>query len=192
MMHHAAKSWILGSLVACLSFCTAVAGEDPASRLAKDILDSTEVQGGIVVHLGCGDGELTAALRADDRFTVHGLEADPDQVAEAQRYIQSAGVYGPVSIEQFLGAELPYTENLINLVVVQEAGQVPMDEVMRVLCPNGVAYVQQNGRWAKRVKPWPDNIDEWGHFLHDATGNAVADDSVVGPPRSLQWIAPPL
>jgi hypothetical protein len=28
---------------------------------------ATGVQGGLVVHLGCGDGQLTAALRAADQ-----------------------------------------------------------------------------------------------------------------------------
>ena len=42
------------------------------------------------------------------------------------------------------------------------------------------------------TKPWPEEIDEWTHFLHDASGNALARDSVVGPPRHLQWVAKPL
>ena len=32
---------------------------------ARQILDAAGVKGGLVVHLGCGDGALTAALRAD-------------------------------------------------------------------------------------------------------------------------------
>lgn len=35
--------------------------------LAREILRATGVQGGLVVHLGCGAGSLTAALRADGR-----------------------------------------------------------------------------------------------------------------------------
>ena len=34
---------------------------------ARNILDETDVQGGLVVHVGCGDGKLTADLRASDR-----------------------------------------------------------------------------------------------------------------------------
>ncbi len=159
---------------------------------ARKILDATGVKGGLIVHLGCGDGKLTAALRISDRYTVHGLEADPARVAEARSYIQAQGIYGPVSVERYSGSVLPYTDNLINLIVVQVPGKVPMDEMMRVLAPGGVACVQRNGKWEKTVKAWPDNIDEWTHFLHDASNNAVANDSVVGPPRSLQWVAPPL
>jgi len=163
-----------------------------SERRAKQILDATGVKGGLVVHIGCGDGKLTAALHVSDRYTVHGLEADPAKVAEARSYIQAQGIYGPVSVERYSGLILPYTDNLINLIVVQDAGKVSMDEVMRVLVPNGVAYIKKGGKWTKTVKRWPKEIDEWTHFLHDASNNAVAHDFVVGPPRSLQWVAPPL
>ena len=48
-------------LAACLSAATPSAGPDES---AKTILDAAGVKGGLVVHLGCGDGKLTAALRA--------------------------------------------------------------------------------------------------------------------------------
>jgi predicted methyltransferase len=38
---------------------------DPSQKAAQ-ILDATQVQGGLIVHLGCGDGQVTAALRAAD------------------------------------------------------------------------------------------------------------------------------
>ncbi|MHC4542518.1 MAG: outer membrane protein assembly factor BamB family protein, partial [Planctomycetota bacterium] len=133
-----------------------------------------------------------AALRPNDGYTVHGLETDAARVTEARRYIQEQNIYGFVSIEQYSGTALPYTDNLVNLIVVQDAGEIREDEIMRVLAPGGVACIQRNGTWRKTVKARPENIDEWTHFLHDASNNAVADDSVVGPPRSLQWVAPPL
>ena len=126
-------------------------------------------------HLGCGNGKLTAALRVGDQYAVQGLEADPAKVAQAGDHVKSKGLYGPVSVEQFSGTTLPYTDNLINLVVVQNPGRVPMEEVMRVLAPGGAACVQEDGEWTVTRKAWPDNIDQWGHFLHDAGNNAVAE-----------------
>lgn len=64
-----------------------------------------------------------------------------------------------------------------------------MNEIMRVLCPDGVACIKSDHKWNVVVKPHPKEIDEWTHFLHDATGNAVARDTVVGPPRRMQWVA---
>jgi len=184
--------WTLGLLSTCLSAGIVQAARDDARVQAKEILEISGVDGGIVAHLGCGDGRLTAALHLNDRYTVHGLEADPANVAAARDYIAAQGIYGVVSVEPFTSASLPYAENLINLVVVQEMGKVPMEEIMRVLAPGGAACIRRDGKWEKMTKPWPDNIDQWTHFLHDASNNAVADDSAVGPPRSLQWMAPPL
>jgi len=56
-----------------------------------------------------------------------------------------------------------------------------------VLTPLGVALVEEQGQWNKVVKPWPEEIDPWTHYLHDASNNAVAHDKRVGPPRHLQW-----
>jgi len=187
---YAMKMWVIAVLVACLSAGTALAKTN--EEIARGILDSTGIKGGIVVHLGCGDGRLTAALRASDAYTVCGLEADPAKVAAAQDYVRSQGVYGPVSIERFSAAALPYTDNLINLIVVGDQGAVSTQEIMRVLAPGGAACFPRDGKCLKIVKSWPDNIDQWGHFLHGPGNNAVAADSVVGPPRRLQWIAPPL
>ncbi len=158
-----------------------------SAELATEILDTTGVLGGLVVHLGCGDGRLTTELRTNDRYLVHGLDTDSDNVAEARAHIRSRGMYGPLSIDTFDGRRLPYVDNLVNLLVAEELGEVSMDEVMRVLAPLGVAYV--GGR--KIVKPWPREIDEWTHFLHGADNNAVAKDTVVGPPKRYQWISGP-
>lgn len=174
------------------SLAAAAAAEVPERVAASRILDATGVQGGMIVHLGCGEGKLTAALRVNERYTVQGLEADPAKVAAAREYVAGQGLYGPVSVEQFSDSKLPYVDNLVNLVVVEEPGAVSRQEILRVLAPQGVAYVKKGAAWEKIVKPWPANMDEWSHFLHDAGNNAVARDTMVGPPRRLRWVAPPL
>jgi outer membrane protein assembly factor BamB len=155
---------------------------------AKQILDAAGVQGGLILHVGCEDGKLTAALHADDKYVVHGLDVKEGNVAAARRHADSLGLSGKVSFDTFDGKRLPFADNLVNLIVAERIGDVPMDEVMRVLAPLGVAHI--GGK--KTVKPWPDAIDEWTHYLHDATGNAVAHDRVVAAPKRLQWIGGPL
>ena len=169
----------------------ALAAVAAPAQEAKDILAATGVKGGLIVHVGCGDGRLTAALRTNDSFIVHGLDADATKLAKARQHIRSLGLYGKVSVAHFGGERLPYAENVVNLLVAEDLGDVPMSECLRVLAPRGVAYVKQGGKWAKTVTPWPDDIDEWTHFLHDASNNAVARDQRVGPPRRLQWTAGP-
>ncbi len=188
------RSLALAAALAASCGCLIVfSGEgQEESATASRILRATGVQGGIIVHLGCGDGKLTAALRASDRYAVHGLERDPAKVAAAREHIRRLGLYGSVAVERFTGPALPYADNLVNLVVAERQGAVRGAEIIRVLAPGGVAYVKEGRRWRKTVKPRSASIDEWSHFLHDAGNNAVANDTVVGPPRSLQWLAPPL
>ena len=168
-------------------------GGDTAGRtservLARQIMEATGVRGGVVVHVGCGDGKLTAALHVNDSYLIHGLDADASNVEAARKNIQSLGLYGKVSVEQWNGKGLPYVDNLVNVVVSEDLGGTAMDEVMRVLAPKGVAYVKTGGTWQKVVKGRPKEMDEWTHYLHDPTGNAVAHDSLIEPPARYQWV----
>ena len=58
---------------------------------AREIQDTAGVKGGLIVHVGCGDGTLTAALRTSDSFIVHGLDTDAANIAAARQHIQSLG-----------------------------------------------------------------------------------------------------
>ena len=176
--------------VSCV-LSAAKAQQSAQEQEAAKIFDATGVKGGLVVHVGCGDGKLTTALRATESFLVHGLDTNPQKIEQAHDYIRSRGLYGKVSVNLFDGKYLPYVENLVNLLVCQDLGTISKAELMRVLCPNGIAYVKENGSWIKLVKARPDDIDEWTHYLHDASNNAVVHDMVVGPPRHMQWVGKP-
>ena len=167
------------------------AADDARQASAREIIDASGVKGGLIVHVGCGDGRLTAALRLNDSFLVHGLDASADNVEAAREHIRSLGLYGKISVDRCIGDRLPYVDNLVNLLVSEDLGEVRTAEVLRVLAPDGVAYVKRAGKWRKTVKPRPEEIDEWTHYLHDAGGNAVAHDSVIGPPRRMQWVGSP-
>ena len=162
----------------------------PAQQ-AGEILRAAGVRGGLVVHLGCGDGRLTAALGAGEPYLVQGLDADPVRVENARTHLRALGLYGRVSADRLTGKSLPYTDNLVNLLVSEDSGDVAMPEVLRVLAPGGVAYLKAGGKWTRTVKPRPPQIDEWTHWLHGPDNNAVAEDTVVGPPYHLQWTAGP-
>ncbi len=207
--------WKTTVLVSIAMF-PAVAGSALGAATASDLLRESGVSGGVVVHVGCGDGRLTVALHADDRLLVNGLDTDPADVAEAKAHIDSLGLYGKVSAERYDGKNLPLGDNIVNLIVIEDAAELTPQEIARVLVPHGVAMVRiavlraamrrdkflhlaaaglkmtdKLDGWVEYTKPWPKEIDEWTHYLYDASGNAVSKDKKVGPPRRLQWYAGP-
>ncbi|MGM0490383.1 MAG: PQQ-binding-like beta-propeller repeat protein [Planctomycetota bacterium] len=168
----------------------------------SELLQASGIRGGLVVHVGCGNGELTAGLRASERYLVHGLDQDSRCVEQARERVWKTGHYGQIAVAAFDGRHLPYVDDLVNLLVVSKSCRIHHDELMRVLVPGGVllkrgsstetgeAAGQLDG-WTKVVKPVSSRLDGWSHHLHGPDNNAVANDTVVGPPRRLKWTCGP-
>lgn len=174
-------------LLASVSGSALALGDDSSDIAAQ----SSDINGGFFVHLGCGNGMLTQALRKNNGVQVQGLDRDQAMVDAARARLLKEGKYGDIAVERLVGDELPYVDNFVNLLVVEDAKDISRDEIFRVLVPNGVALIKENDSWKRIVKPRPGNIDEWSHYLHDASGNSVAHDDVVAPPRHLQWVGSP-
>ena len=81
-------------IICFLTMLCVLSAAEAQQRLASQILDATGVEGGLIVHIGCGDGKLTVALRVNDSFLVHGLDADADNVGKARDHVKSLGLYG--------------------------------------------------------------------------------------------------
>ncbi|MCW8130638.1 MAG: PQQ-binding-like beta-propeller repeat protein [Planctomycetota bacterium] len=173
-----------------LTAVTFARAEEPEAQ-ARQIFEATGIKGGLVVHLGCGNGRLTAALRPSESFLVHGLDRSDAHIAEARTYLHAQNLYGEISVDRLDGNRLPYIDNLVNLLVAEDLDGVTLDEVKRVLVPNGAAYVKLDGAWQKIVKPRPAEYDDWTHYYYDARGNAVSKDLAVAPPKHLQWVGSP-
>jgi len=157
----------------------------------EKLVRESGIKGGLVVHVGCGDARTTAGLRLNERCLVQGLERDAGRVAEARAGLRGLGALGPVSVVQWEGESLPYADNLVNLLIIDSRDKPADEEIMRVLAPCGIAFIREGDAWQKRMKPRPDEIDEWTHFLHGPDNNAVAEDTRVQPPKYMQWVAGP-
>ena len=164
---------------------------DVTAEAAQQITELSGLPGGLAIHHDCGDGGLIFALSRDDSWVVQGLARDAQQVELCRRAIESRKPAGNVTVRVWQEEFLPYSDNLVNLFVAESRTMPPMSEVMRVLAPHGVACIKHSDGWHTTVKPWPDEMDQWTHWLHAADGNPVANDRKVGPPRSIQWIATP-
>ncbi len=168
--------------------------------------------GGLVVFLGEPSQSDLASLAHTGRYVVQVL-VDTDRVEPLRRKLAGAEIYGEVSVRKWqAGQPLPYTENLVNVVVVTNSVAGTASELGRVVQPLGGVFVADNqgladaltkagfvrddtvasgGSWKFFRKPWPAEMDEWSHPRHGADGNAVSNDQIVGPPRRVRWVAGP-
>ena len=159
---------------------------------ANAVVETSGVKGGLVVVIGCDSPALLAGLRGAGPYLVQSLDVDPRKVSAARQYLGKRNLYGPVTVSRLRGAQLPYTDSLVNLIVITRNGpKIHTDEMMRVLAPLGVIADIRKGKVEITRKPWPEELDEWTHYLHNASNNAVSGDTAVGPPRGLRWTGGP-
>jgi outer membrane protein assembly factor BamB len=175
----------------CFSLVAISCSPKTIAEQAKSILEKSGVKGGLIVHLYCGDGALTHALKANNSYIVHGLDTNYENINTARRFIMAKGLYGTVSVDRLTGKQLPYNDNLVNLLVAENLGDISMDEVMRVLAPHGVAMTKGILGWKKTIKPRPAEMDEWNQYFYDSQGTMVSNDEVVGPMKHYQWVGSP-
>jgi outer membrane protein assembly factor BamB len=201
---HVPKSFAVAAVFS-LTSVLGVAAEESGVGTAH--LKYARVSGGLVVQLGAKDVSLAVALSRTGSHVIHVLGTDAGKVLAAQTAIKAEGCYGLASVERVSGlSQLPYTENLVNQLVVTESGATA-PELYRVLVPGGTLTVADGTLLSRdtieaagfrivaekegwlAVKPWPEAMDDWSHPRHDADGNAVSHDTVVGPPARIRWIA---
>ncbi|MBL6764882.1 MAG: PQQ-binding-like beta-propeller repeat protein [Verrucomicrobiae bacterium] len=171
----------IGALLLLCSVC------DLDAKSADSLRQECRFSGGIIVHLESRGSALSVDLAVGDNVLLHVLESEDSALTATRKVLFNSGAYGKSSAMRYDGRHLPYADNLINMIVCERATTVPETELLRVLRPLGTAHI--NGKVV--VKPWPEDIDEWNHFLHGPDNNAVARDKRVNQPRSLQWVAEP-
>lgn len=157
----------------------------------EQLLASTRNLSGVCVHLGGGESGLMTRLAEGGRLLIHGLEADARKVQVGRAALQSRQLAGQVTIEHWGSPALPYADQLANLLVAEDPGRTSEAEMLRVLAPQGRAFIRQGDGWRMLQKPSPTEYDEWTHARHGADGNMVSHDQTVGVPAGLRWVAGP-
>ena len=161
-------------------------------------------EGGLVVCIGSDALQSVADDWERPGCVFHCLETSEARVASLRKEIRAAGCYGKVSVARFDGERLPYINNLVNMIVIRDTRfKIQDEEVKRVLAPYGKAIApggsscipqpasRTGNGFISFTKPFPSDMDEWPQYLHGADNNCVAKDTVVGPPRHVQWISGP-
>ena len=197
-----------GAVAAALTLvCVLV--EPTAARDLDGLVELSGLNPGLIVVLEPDDiGRLVT--RAESHCLVDVLLTDTNAVRTARTTIATSGPYGRTTVRKYDGEHLPYIDNLVNLIVVDTGCEMrdAGSEMLRVLAPRGVAIVREKGNeaWLSRIphpvsrigdslvmfaKPVPAEMDDWTHYLYNASNNAVSKDSLVGPPRCIQWVGSP-
>ena len=128
--------------------------------LAKRMVRSSKASGGICSVMGRRGADLGIGLAAQGSFVVQCLAPNDDVCEQMREDIQSEGLYGTVSAEVLDSPRLPYTQNLVNVMVIdrypvfEDHGFSPK-EVTRVLAPLGTAYL---GGPANDSADWINNV----------------------------------
>jgi len=167
------------------------AGMTRGQSIPPGALENLDVPGGLLVHVGASDVERTAALNRDGRFLVHFLCSDNRAAEKASSAVVAKGLAGQATVSVFDGVNLPFIDNVVNLLTVEGGSKIPMPEMLRVLTPRGTVLSLRNGEWKKTTKPVPPSIDDWSHNLYDAGNSGVSRDLEAGSPRHMQWTADP-
>ncbi len=157
----------------------------------QQLVSQSGIQGGLIVHIGCENGENTSRLRINQKYLVRGLDTDAEQIRHARQSAGSSGLHGPVTFHHMRSKQLPFRSNLVNLIIADDPSMTTEQEIMRILCPDGVAMIREDQQYRTIVKARPSDISEWAHFRYDASNNPVTSDRQVDYPKGFQWNAEP-
>ncbi|MCH2589181.1 MAG: PQQ-like beta-propeller repeat protein, partial [Planctomycetales bacterium] len=135
---------------------------------------------------------MTRQLAGNPQLLLHRLDVDPDLVKQSQGFLTEHRKGATFLTEHWTRTELPHANNLVNVVIASKDTKVPRSEILRVLCPGGVAFFANDTGYTRIEKPKPKGLDAWTHQWHGADGGLVTEDTHVGVPQGLQWVTGPL
>ena len=153
------------------------------------ILEKTGVTKGIGVVLGDTRGEVALELARQSELLIYVQLPRAQDVETARKLVDGAGFYGTrIAIEKGKPTELHLADNLADvLVVLGGAVDVPQEEVLRVLRPQGKALLGDK----VLTKPVPEGVDDWSHPYHGPDNNPQSRDRVAQGPYLTQFLADP-
>ncbi|MFP4058618.1 MAG: PQQ-binding-like beta-propeller repeat protein [Candidatus Brocadiia bacterium] len=171
-------------VLALLAAAPVPAADAPAA------LDRMGVSRGICVVLGDRGGALARELAEAGELTLLVHAPDPEAAAAAAREADAAGLYGTrIVVARGEASRIGLAGDVADAVVVAAGGQgqVPRDEMLRVLRPGGKALLGDQ----TLVKPAPEGTDAWSHHYHGPDNNPQSLDRLARAPYLTQFVARP-
>ena len=152
-------------LMAGIGLAAPVPAAQPAAvgPQARDVLAKIAVPKGVCVVLGLpqnGEPSFVTDLAVGSEFLVYFQSPDGEGVLAVRKAAESAGLLGKrVFADRGAWRQIHLADNLANLIWLSPAAgqQVPPEEVLRVLHPEGKAI----GGQKEIVKPFSAGADAW-------------------------------
>jgi outer membrane protein assembly factor BamB len=169
---------------------SAQAGEAPTPVLpgVDAILAAAPLPGGLLVHAGATDAAWAIAQAKAAPWVCAILAHDAAAAAGLRSAVDAAGLSGQITVLSGLAAQgLPFAANSVGVLAIESGWQAPAAERQRVLRPDGVLLEGGAGGWRRAGKPRPEGMDVWSHWHGAHDQNDGNNDTLVGPPRGLQW-----
>ena len=158
----------------------------------------SELDGGVVVILGCGQAkapQVAVELGKSGNSVVHAVAGSPAELDAFRKAIAGSGLKGIVAAEELGLATLPYRDTMVNTMVVMDLGKaqaagLTLDEARRCVAPMGTLVTCRGGKIADvEVMPVPAEMDVWTHRYYRADGIPASTDKVFDLPVGFKWNA---
>ena len=156
---------------------------------AKRVLSRAGLTRGICVVLDDRDCGLSISLAKASELIIFNQLTDDDALSVARKKADGQGLYGTrIYVERGDLREIQLGDNLADTLVASgDAGTVSEEEVLRVLCPEGKAFLGDK----VLTKPLPDGTDDWSHPYHGPDNNPRSRDKLARAPYLTQFLAEP-
>ena len=170
---------VVSAVCSCSAAMASWLWNSPAEKAMK-----AGVAKGVCVVILTGDSmaSLPCDLAASHKMLVHVIATSDEAMKAAQDAVATAKLEGFVTVEKLPLDPLPYRNNLLDLLVVDDSARAvkagyKKEEAMRVLAPLGSLCVFGDNKEITK-KAIPPEMDEWTHDLHGPDGSLVSKDKV--------------
>ena len=153
------------------------------------ILDTIGASRGICVVLNDLNCDLALKLALKSELLLYVQLQDSADVEAARQRIDAEGLYGTrIFVEKGELKKVHLADNLADVLVVLDGdGEIPEEEALRVLRPQGTAFIGRK----ELIKPYPEGVDDWSHPYHGPDNNPQSADQVARAPYLTQFLAEP-
>lgn len=159
------------------------------AELARQLLGRAEMNRGLCAVVGA-EVDLPLELAKASELLIHVRDPDLAKIDQLRSAADEAGFdIDRLAAEQGSLENLPYATNTVDIVI--SFGESPMEEILRVLRPSGIALVADEESWIEHRKPTLEGADEWSHWEKSPANNPVSEDRIIKAPYMTQFMAEP-